>query len=98
MQECKLYVGNLSYSVTEDQLRELFAKHGEVKDVVIIKDKMTERSKGFGFVELSNDAELQQAIDSLNDTEFEGRTIKINKARPKTDRPDQRRRGFDKRY
>ena len=98
MQECKLYVGNLSYSVTEDQLRELFAKHGEVKDVVIIKDKMTERSKGFGFVELSNDAELQQEIDSLNDTEFEGITIKINKARPKTDRPDQRRRGFDKRY
>ncbi len=98
MQDCKLYVGNLSYSVTEDQLRELFAKHGEVKDVVIIKDKMTERSKGFGFVELSNDAEIQKAIDSLNDTEFEGRTIKINKARPKTDRPNQRKRGFDKRY
>ena len=91
MQECKLYVGNLSYSATEEQLKELFAQYGEVKDVVIIKDRMTSRSKGFGFVELSSDSEIQNAIDNLNDVEFMGRTIKVNKARPKEDKPKHRR-------
>lgn len=79
MQGSKLYVGNISYSVREDQLRELFSQHGEVKDVVIIKDSMTERSKGFGFVEMSIPAEVQQAIDG---TEFESRALKVDEARP----------------
>lgn len=88
MQECKLYVGNLSYSVTAEQLKELFAGYGEVKDAVVIKDRMTQRSKGFGFVELSNETELQQAIDKLNNTEFEGRTLKVNRARKREERRD----------
>lgn len=89
MQGSKLYVGNISYSVREDQLRELFSQHGEVKDVVIIKDSMTERSKGFGFVEMSIPAEVQQAIEALNGTEFESRP------RPQG---DNRRGGFRDRY
>lgn len=83
MQDSKLYVGNLNYAVTEDQLKEVFAKHGEVKDVVIIKDKYTSRSKGFGFVEMSNTSEAQSAIEALNDTEHEGRSLKVNIAKPK---------------
>ncbi|MBN2407082.1 MAG: RNA-binding protein [Elusimicrobia bacterium] len=86
MQECKAYVGNLSYSVTDDQLKQLFANHGEVKDVVIIKDKMTGRSKGFGFVEFSSEEELSSAIEALNDKEFEGRKLRVNKARKKPDK------------
>jgi len=93
MQEFKLYVGNLSYSSTEEQLKELFSQYGEVKDAVIIKDRMSGRSKGFGFIELSSENEVQEAIDGLNDQEFMGRTIKVNKARPKT---DDRKRGFNR--
>ena len=75
MQEMKLYVGNLTYSVTEAMLEECFGKHGQVKDVVIIKDKFTGRSKGFGFVEMSTPEEAKSAIDALNGTDFEGRLV-----------------------
>ena len=91
MQGSKLYVGNLNYAVTEDQLKELFTQCGTVTDVVIISDKYTNRSKGFGFVEMSDPSEAQKAIETLNGNEFEGRTLKINLARPKTQ--DNRRGG-----
>lgn len=74
----KLYVGNLSYSVTEDAIRELFAQHGDVLSVKIITDQATGRSKGFGFVEMEN---ADKAMAELNETSFEGRPLKVNEAR-----------------
>jgi len=89
----KLYVGNLSYSTTEDALRELFSQFGTVETVTIIKDKFTNRPKGFGFVEMSSDEEATAAIDGLNGKEVDGRPITVNEARPMEDRP---RRTFDR--
>lgn len=80
MQGSKLYVGNLSYSVTKERLEELFAAHGEVKSVNIIE------GKGFGFVEMSSPAEAQAAKDALNGTDFEGRTMKVDEAQPPKNR------------
>lgn len=82
MQGSKLYVGNLSYSVTKERLDELFAKYGEVKQVTIIE------GKGFGFVEMSNQSEANKAKEALNNTEFEGRTLNIDEARPPKSRGD----------
>jgi len=81
----KLYVGNLSYATTEDDLKTLFAKAGSVASVEVIKDRETGRSKGFGFVEMSSDAEAQAAIDAMNGKEVEGRALTVNEARPKTE-------------
>jgi cold-inducible RNA-binding protein len=81
----KLYVGNLAYQVTEDQLREAFESFGQVESVAIIKDKYSGQSKGFGFVEMPTDAEGQAAIDSLNGKDFSGRAIKVNEAKPRTE-------------
>lgn len=78
----KLYVGGLPFSVTEGQLQELFAAHGTVESARVITDKFTGRSRGFGFVEMSSTAEAQKAIEALNGTELEGRTIVVNEARP----------------
>lgn len=78
----KLYVGGLPYSTTEDALREAFSKAGNVESATIIMDKMTGRSKGFGFVEMSNDEEAQAAIEMWNGKEFEGRNLTVNEARP----------------
>ena len=83
----KLYVGNLSWATDEDTLRDEFAKHGSVDSVNIIKDRETGRAKGFGFVEMSNKEEAEKAIEALNETEFEGRNIRVNEARPRVDRP-----------
>lgn len=83
----KLYVGGLPYSTTEDQLRDAFAQAGAVESAAIIIDKMTNRSKGFGFVEMASDAEAQAAIDMWNGKDFGGRTLTVNEARPKEDRP-----------
>lgn len=83
----KLYVGNLSYSVNDEALKELFAAAGTVASATIITDKMSGRSKGFGFVEMSSDAEAQSAIEMFNGKEFEGRNLTVNEARPKEDRP-----------
>lgn len=83
----KLYVGNLPYNITEDQLKEAFAKAGEVESATIITDKMSGRSKGFGFVEMKSDEEAQKAIETWDGKEFEGRTLKVNEARPMTERP-----------
>jgi RNA recognition motif-containing protein len=80
-----IYVGNLSYEVTEEDLKEAFEVFGEVETVKVIKDNYTGRSKGFGFVEMSNNAGAQAAINGLNDKELKGRTVKVNTARPRTE-------------
>jgi RNA recognition motif-containing protein len=80
-----LYVGNLSYEATEDDLRQAFEAHGEVSSVAIIKDKMTGRSRGFGFVEMPDKNQAQAAITALNLQEVRGRAITVNEARPKTE-------------
>ena len=82
----KLYVGNLSYSVEERRLEELFSKQGTVASVRIITDKFTGRSKGFGFVEMGSDEEAERATAALNGTEFEGRSIVVSEARPQEPR------------
>jgi len=82
----KLYVGNLPFSATDDSLRELFAQSGSVNSATIITDRDTGRSKGFGFVEMSSDQEASDAITKFNGTNFEGRTITVNEARPKAPR------------
>jgi RNA recognition motif-containing protein len=76
-----IYVGNLSYDTTEDQLKELFSPFGSVDSVKIITDRFSGQSKGFGFVEMANDSEASEAISSLNSSDFMGRSIKVNTAR-----------------
>jgi RNA recognition motif-containing protein len=78
----KLYVGNLSFSATDDSLMELFQQAGQVESARIITDRDTGRSKGFGFVEMSTDEEAQQAINKFNGVDFEGRSLTVNEARP----------------
>ncbi len=87
----KLYVGNLSYSTTEDDLREAFAKIGEVQSAKLIIDPTNGRSKGFGFIEMASDEDGDKAISALNGTSLSDRTITVNEARPQTPRP---RSGF----
>jgi cold-inducible RNA-binding protein len=91
--EAKLYVGNLSYNVSEDDLRELFAQAGEVKEVTLIKDRDTRRPKGFGFVEMMNQADAEKAIQMFNDQELDGRRMMVNIARPREERPSGGGRG-----
>ena len=86
MNSKKLYVGGLPYSVTEGTLQEIFAAHGTVESAVVISDRMTGRSKGFGFVEMSSQEEAQAAIDKLNGTDLEGRNITVNEAKPREPR------------
>ena len=86
----KLYVGGLSYNTTEDTLKETFTQAGTVETATIITDKMSGRSKGFGFVEMSTDEEAQKAIEILDGKELDGRTLTVNEARPMTDRPPRR--------
>lgn len=90
----KLYVGGLSYDTSEDALKELFSEAGTVESAAIITDKMSNRSKGFGFVEMSSDEEAQKAIEMFNGKELDGRNIVVNEARPMESRP--RREGFDR--
>jgi RNA recognition motif-containing protein len=82
----KLYVGNLSNNITEGDLQQLFAQAGEIKEVALIMDRMTRQSKGFGFVEMSSDAEAQKAIEMFNNYELGGRNIIVNLARPREER------------
>jgi len=84
----KLYVGNLSYQTTDQELETLFAQAGEVTDAVVIMDRDSGRSKGFGFVEMGDEASAQAAIDRFNGTEFGGRTIKVAEAKPRAPRND----------
>jgi RNA recognition motif-containing protein len=78
----KIYVGGLPYATTDAQLQDLFAAHGAVESARVITDKFTGRSRGFGFVEMSNADEAQKAIQALNGTDFEGRNLTVNEARP----------------
>ena len=82
----KLYVGNLAYGVSNTDLETMFAPHGTVQSAQVIMDRDTGRSKGFGFVEMSNNSEAQAAIAALNGKEVEGRKLTVNEARPKEDR------------
>ena len=82
----KLYVGNLAYTVTDSVLEQMFAAHGTVQSAQVIMDRDTGRSKGFGFVEMSSDAEAQAAIQALNGKEVDGRALTVNEARPREDR------------
>lgn len=82
-----IYVSNLSWGTQSDSLQDLFSQYGEVASANIITDRETGRSRGFGFVEMNNDAEGQAAIDALNGTDFEGKTINVSVARPRTERP-----------
>jgi RNA recognition motif-containing protein len=86
----KIYVGNLSYEVTEEDLRLALEQFGQVESATIIKDKHSGQSKGFGFVEMDSKAEGQSAIDGLNDKELKGRALNVNEARPRTERRDSR--------
>ncbi|MBI3173059.1 MAG: RNA-binding protein [Chloroflexi bacterium] len=86
--EYRLYVGNLSYDVTETDLQELFAQFGAVKSVALIKDKFSGQPKGFAFVEMENQADMQTAITTLNEKEYKGRPLAVNVARPREERRD----------
>ena len=83
----KLYVGNLSYDVTSSDLEQMFAAHGSVQSAEVIQDRMTGRSKGFGFVEMSSDDEATAAIAALNGQEHTGRALTVNEAKPREERP-----------
>jgi len=81
-----IYVGNLNYSVKEEELNELFSEYGEVVSVKLIKDRETGRAKGFAFVEMSNDDEATKAIENLDGSDLEGRNMKVNQAKPREPR------------
>jgi len=89
----KLYVGGLSYSTTQQSLQDAFAQAGTVTSATVITDKMTGRSRGFGFVEMTNDEEAEKAIEMWNGKELDGRRLTVNEAKPMGDRPP-RRGGF----
>jgi cold-inducible RNA-binding protein len=95
MMDTKLFVGNLSYNTTEDELKELFSQAGTVKSVSVIKDRATGRSKGFAFIEMGSQSEVEQAIKLLNGTTFGNREIKVDIAKEKEQRPSS---GYDDRY
>ncbi len=82
-----IYVANIPFKATEDELKGLFEEYGEVTSTKVILDKFTQRSRGFGFIEMSDDAAGRQAINSLNGTDFMGKNLVVNEARPKTDAP-----------
>lgn len=83
----RIYVGNLPYSVNDDELRNIFGQFGEVAAAEVIKDKFSGQSKGFGFVDMPNNSEADAAIKALNDTEMKGRKLTVNEAKPRAERP-----------
>ena len=89
-----IYVSNLSFHTSEEDLKDLFGKFGEVTSAKIIMDRETNRSRGFAFVEFSTEEEAQKAIEGMNNKDFEGRVIVVNVAKPQTDRPAGPRREF----
>lgn len=91
----QIYVGNMSYGTTENDLKELFGQFGDVDSVKIITDRETGRAKGFGFIAMNDDSAANTAIEELNGKDFDGRTLRINEAKPREERP---RRNFDDRY
>jgi len=92
-----IYIGNLNWKATAEDLRDLFSKHGEVSSVNIVNDKFTGKSKGFGFVEMPDSSSGQKAIDSLNGYSFLDRNITVNEARPREERAPRERRNYDRR-
>jgi RNA recognition motif-containing protein len=82
-----IYVANIPWKASEDQLKQLFAEYGEVSSAKIVMDKVTQRSRGFGFVEMSDDASARQAISTLNGADFLGKSLVVNEARPREERP-----------
>lgn len=92
----RIYVGNLSYSTTGEQLHEMFSAHGEVKEANLITDRNTGNSKGFGFVEMASAEDAQSAIEALNESDVDGRTIVVNEAKERVSRPT-RGGGYDNR-
>ncbi|HMS31953.1 MAG TPA: RNA-binding protein [Candidatus Saccharibacteria bacterium] len=88
----KIFVSNLPYSVRDEQLAEIFADFGPIESAVVIMERETGRSKGFGFVEIVDDAKAEEAIAKLNGADYQGRNLNVNEARPKEDRP---RRDFN---
>lgn len=93
MNTCKLYVGNLNYRTTSDMLKEMFAAAGNVISAMVITDKFSGRSKGFGFVEMENEAMANKAIEMFHDQEVDGRKLVVNVARPLEERPPRREFG-----
>jgi RNA recognition motif-containing protein len=89
-----IYVSNLSFAVQDEDLRSYFAEYGEVTSAKVIMDKFTNRSKGFGFVEMSDDAAAQKAIDELDGATVDGRGIRVSVAKPREDRPKQNQRAY----
>jgi RNA recognition motif-containing protein len=85
--DTKIYIGNLSYTTSEDDLRELFSKAGTVSTISLIKDRDTGRSKGFAFIEMGTQSEAEQAIKMFNGSSFDNRELKVNIARPREERP-----------
>ena len=83
----RIYVGNLAYSVTDEDLREVFGEYGDLASAEVIKDKFSGQSKGFGFVDMPNNSEADAAIKALNDTPLKGRQMRVNQATPRTERP-----------
>ncbi len=90
----KLYIGGLPYSTTDEELRSTFSQVGAVESANVIMDKMTGRSRGFGFVTMPNDDEAMKAIESMNGTDMGGRSITVNEAKPLAERPPRREGGF----
>ncbi len=90
----QIYVGNMSYGTTEEGLKELFGKYGEVEAVKIITDRETGRAKGFGFITMNDESAAKSAIEDLDGKEFDGRTLRVNEAKPREERP----RNFNNRY
>jgi RNA recognition motif-containing protein len=87
----RIYVGNLKYSITDETLRDMFSEFGDVASADVIKDKFSGQSKGFGFVDMPNQSEAEDAIQALNDSMQDGRKLTVNEARPRSERPQ---RGF----
>lgn len=90
----KIYVGNMPYSVTSEELETLFEAHGRVQDAQVITDRETGRSKGFGFIDMPDNAEADEAIKALNGTQLQGRQLTVNQARPRRDRDRDRPRRY----
>jgi RNA recognition motif-containing protein len=88
----RIYVGNLPYNVSESELKEMFSAYGEVTSASLVMDKFSGQSKGFGFVEMSNNSEADAAIKGLNESSVKGRSIKVNQAKPRGERPQRRPR------
>jgi RNA recognition motif-containing protein len=83
----QIYVGNMNYRTTEEDINGLFSQYGEVESVKLIADRETGRAKGFGFVTMNDDSAAKEAIEALNEKEYEGRTLRINEAKPREERP-----------